>query len=55
MQTVLIFFAFEIHAAKLQDFPIVPPQKAANDEIEEIGHYDETPQRVLPDLGWGEP
>ena len=50
MQTVLVLLAVEIYATQLQDSPIVPPQKAAYDEIDEVSHDDHTPEWVLPEF-----
>lgn len=50
MQTVLILFAFEVHAAKLQNFPIVPPEEATYYKVDGIPHEDQTPKRASPDI-----
>lgn len=49
---MLIFLAFEVHAAKRENFPIVPPEEAADCEIDKICHDDQGPERFVPDLGW---
>ena len=51
MEAVLILLALEVHAAKLEDFPIIPPQKAADDEIGKVRNDDQAIEGILPDLG----